>query len=100
MKTNLKKKEVVILPMAILSEETPEERRERLLKLTRRLSMLMREIDVWNLDVTMFSKTLSEGKMPRAYYKEVQQFLDGASLELSRISEAWQKLFKEKEDVQ
>lgn len=77
-----------------------EDRREKLLKINTRLSLLMREIDVWNLDVAMFSKSLSEGKMPKGYYKEVYDFLNSSSKELTKIANAWEEIFKEECDVE
>lgn len=82
-----------------LAPEGFDERLEGIQRLTKRMAMLMREVEVYSLDMTLYSKSLARGSMPRSYVEEVAQTIDKAGKELNLIAEAWRKTFKEIEIV-
>jgi hypothetical protein len=45
--------------------------------------------------MVLYSKALSQGKMPVSYLVQVENALTTASTELTRIQKAWVEIFKE-----
>lgn len=82
-----------------LPPDKVEERQEAIQKLAKRVNMLMRELEVYSLDMTMYSKSLAKGVMPRNYVTDVGNMYMEASKELRLVSEAWTNLFKEIENA-
>jgi hypothetical protein len=78
-----------------LSSEGQEERFEAIMKVAKRLSLLIRELEVTSLDVAMYAKTLSKGNFPRSYVKDTQSQLYHAITEIQRISKLWDDTFLE-----
>jgi hypothetical protein len=94
----MKNKEVVKIAPMNLSPEGEAERLEAIQKLAKRVNMLMRELEVYTLDMSMYSKSLSRGHMPRNYVEDVGRLYSDASKELRLVSEAWTNVFKEVAD--
>lgn len=76
--------------------ENQEERLESILKLAKRISLLVRELEVTALDMAMYSKALSKGNFPRSYVESVDKDLEHADTELNRIRKGWFEAFIEK----
>jgi hypothetical protein len=77
-------------------ELTPVEvKQEEVKKVAKRITMLMRDLEAHSLDMVLYSKALSQGKMPVSYLVQVENALTTASTELTRIQKAWVEIFKE-----
>lgn len=63
-------------------------------KIAKRITMLMRELEVHSMDMVMYSKQLADGKFPKTHLVQVENALVTATKELTRIQQAWTTLFK------
>lgn len=78
-----------------LPSENQEQRYEEILKLAKRITMLIRELEVTSLDVALYAKALSKGNFPISYVLEIDKTLEHADTELKRIHKGWFEVFKE-----
>ncbi|MBT9146156.1 MAG: hypothetical protein DDT42_02038 [candidate division WS2 bacterium] len=79
--------------------EGAEIRQEEITKLAKRISLLIRELEVTSLDVMVYQKSLAKGNFPRSYIKDINSLLTYGVTELGRIQRAWEDIFKESVDV-
>ncbi len=94
-----KTKEVIKEIPYCLHPDKVEERQEEIAKLAKRISLLIRELEVTSLDVMVFQKSLAKGNFPRSYVNDVNNLLTHGITELGRIQKAWADVFKEAVDV-
>jgi hypothetical protein len=74
-------------------ELTPvEQKAEEIKKLARRITMLMRDLEAYSLDMVLYSKALSQGKFPLTEIVKYENGLTSAITELGRIRKAWVEL--------
>jgi hypothetical protein len=64
-------------------------------KIAKRMSLLIREVEVASLDIMINSTILSKDKFPTQYFKDTAKVMSDYATEMIRISEAWNRLFKE-----
>ena len=73
------------------NSRTPDD----IMKIAKRITMLMRELEAHSLDMALYAKPLSQGKFPVTHLIQVENALTSAEQELKRIKQAWIDLFKE-----
>lgn len=73
------------------NSRTPED----VMKIAKRISLLIRELEVTSLDMAMQAKPLASGKFPPTHLVQVENSLTSYENELRRIKQAWIDLFKE-----
>jgi hypothetical protein len=76
-----------------------EQKAEEIKKLARRITMLMRDLEAYSLDMVLYSKVLSQGKFPMTEIVKYENGLTSAITELGRVKNAWVEVFKEKPNV-
>jgi hypothetical protein len=76
-----------------------EQKAEEIKKLARRITMLMRDLEAYSLDMVLYSKALSQGKFPMTEIVKYENGLTSAITELGRVKNAWVEIFKEKPDA-
>jgi hypothetical protein len=59
------------------------------------MSLLIREVEVASLDIMINSTILSKDKLPTQYFKDTAKVMSDYATEMFRISEAWNRLFKD-----
>jgi hypothetical protein len=68
-------------------------------KIAKRMSLLIREVEVASLDIMINSTILSKDKFPTQYFKDTAKVMSDYATEMVRISEAWNRLFKDELDA-
>jgi galactose-1-phosphate uridylyltransferase len=69
-----------------------EQKAEEIKKLARRITMLMRDLEAYSLDMVLYSKALSQGKFPLTEVVKYENGITSAITELTRIKKAWVEL--------
>lgn len=64
-------------------------------KISKRMQMLLREVELAALDINEYSVPLSKGLFPSSWAKETTKALEDYTLEMQRITTSWKELFKE-----
>lgn len=67
-------------------------------KIAKRITMLLRNLEVQSMDMVMYAKPLADGKFPKTHLIQVENQLVTATKELTRIQQAWTNLFKDLTD--
>jgi hypothetical protein len=73
------------------NSRTPED----VMKIARRITQLIRELEAHSLDMAFQAKPLATGKFPVSHLVQVENSLTSFENELRRIKQAWVDLFKE-----
>ena len=81
-----------------LATDTQGQRYEEILKLAKRITMLIRELEITSLDIALYSKALSKGNFPKSYITEIDKALEQSDTEINRIRKVWNEVFKEVSD--
>jgi hypothetical protein len=66
-----------------------EQKAEEIKKLARRITMLMRDLEAYSLDMVLYSKALSQGKFPMTEIVKYENGITSAITELTRIRKGW-----------
>lgn len=64
-------------------------------KIAKRLSQMVRELELCSLDIAAYSGPLSKGLFPTAWHKDAEKALDDYVVEMQRISARFKELFNE-----
>jgi hypothetical protein len=91
----IKKVVVKETPME-LDKTLEQERFETVMKNAKRITLLLRELEITALDMGFYAKALSKGNFPRSYVNEIASQIEHGVTELGRIHKSWQESFVEK----
>lgn len=63
---------------------------EEIKRLAKRITMLIRELEVTSLDLVLYSKPMAEGRFPKTHITIVANELEKYANELRRVKEVWE----------